>query len=144
MPALTKVMGYQGLLYYGAKGGTAGTLITGRKEVNYSVDVGTGDTTEAGDGTAVPITTGEATQLSPKADFSLVFTNNSAAIVALLAASRTGNPIAIKIVPPGGMSGFDADCIISDEQGFPLDGEATIKFTVVGVSSDERPPILNG
>lgn len=139
------VMGYQGQLSYGVKGSTASTRVTGRKEVNYSVDPATGDTTEAGDGTAVPITTGEVTQLSPKGDFSLVFKNNSAALVAFLAASRTGNPIAIRIVPPGdGMTGLDADCLLSDEQGFPLDGEATIKFTIIGVSSDLRAPILNG
>lgn len=140
----TKVMGYQGLLYYGTKGSQAAIQITGRKEVNYSTDPSVGDTTEAGDGSSVPITTGEVTQLSPKGDFSLVFKNNSTAITALVAAARTGNPIAIRIVPPGGMTGLDADCLLGEEQGFPLDGEATIKFTILGVSSDLRTPILNG
>lgn len=141
---MSDVMGYHGKLYYGTKGSTAATQITGRKEVNYKTETSVGDTTEAGAGSNVPITTGEATQITPSLDFSLVFKNNSSAITALLAASKTGNPIAIRYIPEGTMNGFDCDCVIDDEQGSPLDGEATLKFTVKAVSNALRTPVLNG
>lgn len=138
-----KVMGYQGLLYYGTKGSTAATQITARKDVNYNTTVAIGSTTGAGDGSSVPIATGEATQITPTIDFSLVVADDSTAIVALLAASKTGNPIALKFVQASGMTGFDCDCVIQDSQGSPLEGEATIQFEVVAISNALREPVLN-
>lgn len=141
---MTKVMGYKGQLFYGVKGSTATTQITARKDVNYNTDVAVGATTAAGDGSSVPIVTGEATAITPNLDFSLVVTDDSTAIVALMAASKTGNPIAIRWIPADGMDGFDGDVVLSDQQGSPLEGEATLQFTVVAVSDELRDPVLNG
>lgn len=141
---MSKVMGYQGGLFYGAKGSTASTRINARVDVSYELGVETGSTTSAGDGTAVPINTGEATALTPKITFNMIVGDDDAAIVAIMAAAATGNPIALRYVRATGLLGFDCDCIISTTQGSPLKGEATIDVSVEQVSSSLRTPILNG
>lgn len=141
---MAKVMGYQSGLFYGTKGGTAGTRINARVDVNYELTPETGSTTSAGDGTTVPINTGEATALTPKISFNMVVADDDAAIVALLAAAATGNPIALKYIRATGLFGFDCDCVISVTQGSPLKGEATIDVSVEAVSASLRPPVLNG
>lgn len=141
---MAKVMGYQGGLFYGTKGGTAATRINARVDVNYDLGVETGSTTSAGDGLSVPINTGEATALSPKITFNMIVADDDAAIVALQAAAATGNPIALKYIRATGLLGFDCDCIISTKQGSPLKGEATMDVSVEQVSASIRTPILNG
>lgn len=141
---MAKVMGYQSGLFHGAKGSTAGTRINARVDVNYDIGVETGSTTSAGAGTSVPINTGEATSLTPKISFNMIVADDDAAIVALLAASATGDPIALRYIRANGLLGFDCDCIISTKQGSPLKGEATIDVNVEQVSASLRVPILNG
>lgn len=137
-------MGYQGGLFYGTKGSTAATRINARVDVNYDLGVETGSTTSAGDGTTVPINTGEATALTPKITFNMIVDDDSTAIVALQAAAATGNPIALKYIRASGLLGFDCDCIISTKQGSPLKGEATMDVSVEQVSASLRTPVLNG
>lgn len=141
---MAKVMGYQGLLYYGTKGSSASTQITGRVDVSYETSVETGSTTSAGDGSSVPIQTGEAVSLNGRITFNMIVADDDAAIVALLAAANTGNPIALKYIRASGLLGFDADCVISATQGSPLGGEATIDFAVEALSASDRAPVLNG
>lgn len=141
---MAKVMGYQGGLFYGTKGSTATTRINARVDVNYELSVETGSTTSAGDGSSVPINTGEATALTPKIAFNMIVADDDAAIIALMAAAATGNPIALKYIRATGLLGFDCDCIISVKQGSPLKGEATIDISVEQVSSSLRTPVLNG
>ena len=141
---MSKVMGYQSPLYYGTKGTTAATQITARVDVTYDIGVETGSTTSAGDGSTVPINTGEATALTGTIAFNVVVDDDSAAIVALLAAAATGNPIALKFLRKTGLLGFDADCILSAKQGAPRSGDATIDFNVEALSASIRTPILNG
>ena len=141
---MAKTMGYEGLLYYGTKGSTAGTQITARRDVTHDTSVDVGETSEAGDGSAVPIVTGEAAALTPSINFSLIISDDSDAVVALQAAAATGNPIALRYIRSSGKLGFDCDCVISTSQGSPYKGEATIDVTVEAVSASLRTPILNG
>ncbi len=141
---MAKVMGYEGGLFYGTKGSTAATRINARVDVTYDIGVETGSTTSAGDGTTVPINTGEATALSPSIAFNMVVADDDSAVLALLAAAATGDPIALKYIRATGLLGFDCDCIISTKQGSPLKGEATIDVTVEQVSASLRTPVLNG
>lgn len=140
---MAKTMGYQGLLYYGTKGSTAATQITARVDVNYETAVETGSTTSAGDGSSVPINTGEATALSGKISFNMIVADDDSAVVALQAAAATGDPIALRYIRSTGKLGFDADCIISTKQGAPLKGEATMDVTVEELSASLRDPNLN-
>ena len=141
---MTKTMGYQGGLFYGVKGSSAATRINARVDVSYELGVETGSTTSAGDGTSVPINTGEATALSPKITFNMIVADDDSAIVALQAAAATGEPIALKYIRSTGKLGFDCDCIISTTQGSPLKGEATMDVSVEQVSASLRQPVLNG
>lgn len=136
-------MGYQGLLYYGTKGSTASTQVLKRVDASFDIDVETGSTTSAGDGSAVPINTGEATALTGNATFNMIIDSNDAAIVAFRAAAATGNPIALRWIPFTGSTGLDADCIIKISQGAPLKGEQTADIEVVALSSSLREPLLN-
>ena len=140
---MAKVMGYQSGLFYGTKGSTAATKILARVDVTYEMSVETGSTTSAGDGSAVPINTGEATALTPSLSWNMIVKDDDAAIVALLAAASTGDPIALKYVRKSGLLGFDGDCVISATQGSPLKGEATMDFKVEAVSCSLRDPQLN-
>jgi hypothetical protein len=137
-----KKMGYQGLLYYGTKGSTAATLLTNRVDASYDIDVEVGSTTSAGDGTTVPINTGEATALTGKVTFSKIVDANDSALVALIAAAATGNPVALRFIRYSGVTGLDADCVIKVTQGTPLKGEATVDIEVVALSSSLRTPLL--
>lgn len=141
---MAKVMGYQGGLFYGTKGSTAATRINARVDVNFDLGVETGSTTSAGDGTTVPINTGEATALTPKITFNMIVADDDSAIIALQAAAATGNPIALRYIRATGLLGFDCDCIISTKQGSPLKGEATMDVSVEQVSASLRTPVLNG
>ena len=139
-----KIMGYHGGLFYGTKGSTASTRISARVDVTFELGVETGSTTSAGNGTDIPINTGEATSLTPSITFNMIVADDDNAIVALQAAAATGNPIALRYIRSTGMVGFDCDCIISTTQGSPLKGEATIDIKVEKVSASLRTPVLNG
>lgn len=137
-------MGYQGLLYYGTAGSTAATQITKRVDASFDIDVETGSTTSAGDGTAVPINTGEATALTGKVTFNMIHETSDTSLVALIAAAATGVPIALRFIRSTGLLGLDADCVIKVTQGAPLKGEQTIDIEVVALSNSLREPVLNG
>lgn len=140
---MAKTMGYQGGLFYGTAGSTAATRVDARVDVSYDIGVETGSTTSAGDGTVVPINTGEATALSPKISFNMIVADDDNAVVALQAAAATGVPIALKYIRSTGKLGFNCDCIISTKQGSPLKGEATMDVNVEQVSASLRTPLLN-
>jgi len=140
---MAKKMGYQGLLYYGTKGSTASTQVLQRVDASYDIDVEVGSTTSAGDGTAVPLTTGEAVALSGTITFNMIVDSNDAALVAFRAAAATGNPIALRFIAYTGTTGMDADCVIKITQGAPLGGEQTVDIEVVALSASLRAPLLN-
>tara|TARA_R110000868_G_scaffold281099_1_gene541488 strand:- start:680 stop:1105 length:426 start_codon:yes stop_codon:yes gene_type:complete len=140
---MPKKMGYQGLLYQGTAGSTAATQITKRVDASFDIDVETGSTTSAGDGTAVPINTGEATALTGKVTFNMIHDTSDTSLVALIAAAATGAPIALRFIRSTGLLGLDADCVIKVTQGSPLKGEQTIDIEVVALSNSLREPLLN-
>lgn len=140
---MAKKMGYQGLLYYGTKGSTASTQVLKRVNATYGITPEVGSTTSAGDGTTVPIATGEAVTLTGEVSFNMIVDSNDAALVAMRAAAATGDPIALRFIPFTGSTGLNADCIISISQGAPLDGEQTADIEVVAMSASLREPILN-
>ncbi len=141
---MAKTMGYQGLLYYGTKGSTAATQVLARVDANFELGVETGSTTSAGDGTTVPINTGEATALTGKVTFNMIVADDDSAVVAFQAAAATGTPIALRFIRSTGKLGLNADCVISTKQGAPLKGEATMDITVETLSASLRAPVLNG
>jgi|TARA_Y100000310_G_C20640368_1_gene793558 hypothetical protein len=140
---MAKTMGYEGLIYYGVKGAQAATQILNCVDVSYENGVETGSTTSRGDGSSVPIETGEATLLNAKLTFNMIVDDGDAVLVALLAAARTGNAVALRYIRSSGLLGLDADCVISAKEGAPLKGEQTVDFTVEKLSASDRTPLLN-
>ena len=140
---MSKTMGYKGLIYQGTKGSIATNQILNCVDVSYETSVGTGSTTSRGDGSSVPIETGEAVSLSAKLTFNMIVDTEDTILVALRAAATTGDPVALRYVRSTGKTGLDADCVISQKQGAPLNGEQTVDFTVEKLSASLRAPTLN-
>lgn len=140
-----KLMGYKGVLLYGTKGSTATNRVMRRVDCEYGVDITVGSTTSAGDGSVVPIATGEAVLRTVSLTFNMVRETNDAAIVALEAANKTGDAIALAFTPENAAAGFglDADCIINLTAGAPLNGEQTVNIEIVALSDALRTPVLN-
>lgn len=116
-------MGYAGPVYYGAVGSTAATKITNRVDVNYTFDIEEGNTTVAGDGTAIPIETTSVTCRKYSIEITMLEISTDSTFSAMRAAAIAGTPVAIKT------DDFDGDCILSFKTGDPLKGERTVAFT---------------
>jgi hypothetical protein len=142
MPA-TKMMGYEAKLYYGAAGSTASTLITNSRDLKYDTNPVSGDTTVRGSGSTPPIRTGRTVALEVALTWTMVLNTADATLTALIAAARTGAPVALRVIPATGGTGLDADCIISVSAGAPLGGEQTVDFALVSLNDDSRAPLLN-
>ena len=140
---MAKIMGYKGRLFYGAKGTTAATQVLSRVDASYEISVETGSTTSAGDGSTVPIETGEATALDAKITFNMIIADDDGAVTALQAYAATGVAVALRFESYSGGGGLDADCIISCKKGSPLKGEATMDIAVEKLSESDRDPLLN-
>lgn len=133
---MTNVMGYSEVLKYGAKGSQAATEVLNATDVTYDSAVTTGSTTSRGDGTSVPVETGEATQIKGSLSFGMIVDDGDATLTSLISAAKTGLAVALFFKT------FDCDCIISFSDGAPLDGEETLQFQVERVSKSDRDPIL--
>lgn len=133
---MAKKMGYQIPLYMGTKGSSAGTLLENCVDVSYDTSVETGSTTARGDGSSVPIDTGEATSLKPSLTFKMIVDDTDTALATLVASARSGVAVALRY------DTFSCDCILSMQNAAPLKGEQTIDFTVEQVSASDRDPIL--
>ena len=140
-----KLMGYKGVLLYGTKGARAANRVLRRVDCEYGVDLTVGSTTSAGDGSTVPIATGEAVLRTVSLTFNMLRETNDAALIALEAANKTGDPIALAFTPENAAAGFglDADCVINLTTGAPLNGEQTVDIEIVALSDAIRSPVLN-
>ena len=139
----TKMMGYEAKLYYGAAGATATTLITNSRDIKYDTNPVSGDTTVRGSGSTPPVRTGRTVALEVSLTFTMLQKTDDTTLTALLAAARTGAPVALRVIPATGGTGLDADCVISASAGMPIGGEQTVDFTLVALNDDNRAPLLN-
>jgi hypothetical protein len=137
-------MGYETLLYYGTAGDTAATQITNAIDVDYNLDPERGETTVRGNGTSPPVVTSRVTALKPTVTFKMLNRPTDTALIALLAAAKTGAPVAIrtKHEPGEGGKGFDGDMTFSVKQSAPLKGEAAFEFTGEATEEAGRVPQL--
>jgi len=132
-------MGYEGLIYYGAAGTTAGTLIPETGDMSITFDIETGDTTTRNADGSIPIETSQTTGRKWSMDFNCLNVPGNAVIAALLAASFTGTPIAFRDKDYVSGKGYDGDVIVSHKSGRPLKGQQTIDFTVRPTKAGGRP-----
>ncbi len=125
-------MGFHGLIYYGVADGatTATTLITNSRDISITPGHKTGDTTTRGDGTTPPPETKQVTGRTWSCDFQMLEKTDDTTLEALKVAAAAGSAVAFRMIDYSGGKGFDGDVIVSQKSGKPLDGNATIDFTV--------------
>lgn len=138
----TKKMGFEGLIYHGTAGSSAGTQITNATDASYKLDVEEGDTTVRGSGSAVPIETMRVTVRKVEFEWTMVNKTDDTSLAALLTAAFAGTAIAIKTKDHSSGKGMDADCYLKVENGQPLKGEQTYKFTAKPTDDEGRAPSL--
>ncbi len=135
-------MGFEGLIYYGATGSTAATLLTNVKDINYNVDLERGDTTVRGDSTTIPIKTEDATLRTVSIEFTMINDITDTAFEAMRVAAAAGTGVAIRTKDYASGKGFDGDCTISMQNGMPLAGEQTTQFTATPSRGYGRAPLI--
>lgn len=139
---ITKKMGYESLLYYGAAGATAATQITNCRDVNYNITPQTAPTTVKGSGSAPPIETVRVVGRQAQITWTMLNKSDDSTLTALRAAAVNGTTVALRYLPHSGGTGFDGDVILQCENGAPLGGEQTFNFTATP-NDDDRTPALN-
>jgi hypothetical protein len=138
----TTVMGFEGIAYYGAAGSTASNQITNRRDINYKTTPDKGDTTVAGDGTAPPVKTSRVTAIGVSLDITMLDKTNDPILDAFKVAATSGTPIAMRLKSHKTGKGFDGDVILDMEEGAPMNGEKTVKFTCEPTDEGGRQPKL--
>jgi hypothetical protein len=137
MAAVKAYMGYEAQLFYGTAGSTGATQITNATDVDYNLDPERGDTTTRGDGTAVPRVTSRVTGLKPTITWKSLNKPTDTTLAALIAAAKTGAPVALRTKSYSSGLGFDGDVTLTMKQGAPLKGEATFESPLKGEATFE-------
>ena len=138
----TKKMGYEALLYYGAAGSTAATLITNCRDVAYNITPQTAPTTVKGAGSSPPTETFRVVGRQAQLTWTMTNKSDDSTLTALRAAAANGTTVALRYLPHSGGTGFDGDVVLQCENGAPLAGEQTFNFTATP-NDDDRAPALN-
>jgi len=135
-------MGFEGEIYYGAKGGTASTKLTNSRDITESFDIEEGDTTVRGAGTSPPIKTSRVTARSYSIEWTMLNNTTDTSLTALIAAAVAGTAVAVRTKSYSSGLGYDGDMNISYKQGVPVAGEQTFQFTGKP-NAEDRDPQLN-
>ena len=138
-------MSFEGELYYGAAGSTAGTKITNiAGDVTYDITPEKGDTTERGTGSATPINTSRVTALTISISWSMLqkAIADDATLESLKVAAAAGTPVAIRTLDYAAAKGFDGDCVLTMKKGEPFKGAQTVEFTAEPTAESGRTPSL--
>lgn len=138
MPAPYEEMGYQLALYVGAAGAPAATQITGATDVDYNLNPQKSPTTDRGTGGNVPITYENVVQLQPTVTWKQHVNQNDTTLTTLIAASKAGLPIAVKIVTLAGATLIDGDFTFQKDLTGPLAGTSLYTFTATATKQAGR------
>ncbi len=139
---MANTIGYERVIYYGVAGSQAGTQLTKARDVNYENGNSQAETTAGGDGSAPPIETFRVATRTAKLTWNMINNTSDTALVALLAAARGGNPVAIYYKDRAAGKGYDGDMILTVTNGAPYKEEQTFDFEGVP-NDDSRTPSLN-
>jgi len=135
-------MGFEGQLFYGTPGTTGATQLTNCQDINFPMDSDTGNTTVRGDGTQIPIETMGVTCLKGTIEFTMILDTADTSLVAMMTAAATGAGVALRLKDYAAGKGPDGDYILKVENGMPLKGEQTKKFTGTPTRGYGRNPQL--
>ena len=124
MAAATIKRGFEGKVYIGTAGTTAGTQLTERTDITYNITTETADSTAAGDGTTIPQKTVEAVAVAVEISWSMLYKTEDTNIATMLnncGGSGIGTPMAVKIMRHGSDADvFDGDCFLDIASAMPL------------------------
>ncbi len=127
-----KRAGWERKIYRGTAGSTAATHIdTHVGDINITHSHEYNETTDRGDGSAVPKMTQQLVKQSAEITFTMQYEDSESHMVALLAASQAGTPLAFKLERiASGVTEFDGDCYIDYESPGELSGGQVVTFTL--------------
>lgn len=138
----TTRMGFEGLVYYGAAGSTASTLLENAQDINETITTERGETTVRGDSSGPPINTEDTVARTWQGDFQLLKDSADAAAEAILSAAAAGTPIALRFKDFSAGKGFDGDCIVEASKPKPLKGNQVVTITCYPTRKGGRSPQL--
>jgi len=127
-----KRAGWERKIYRGTAGTTATTHIdTHVGDINITHSHEYNETTDRGDGSAVPKNVEQLVALSAEISFTMQYEDSEAHMVALLAAAQAGTVLAFKIErKASGVTEFDGDCYLDYESPGELKGGQMVTFTL--------------
>jgi hypothetical protein len=127
-----KRAGWERKIYRGTAGSTAATQIdTHVTDINISHGNEYNETTDRGDGTAVPKMTEQLVKMTAEITFTMQYEDSEAHMVALLAAAQAGTVLAFKVERrASGVTEFDGDCYLDYESPGELSGGQEVTFTL--------------
>lgn len=127
-----KRAGWERRIYRDAAGATATTHIdTHVTDINVAGSNEYNETTDRGAGTAVPKMTEQLVKQVAEITFTMQYEDSEAHMVALLAASQAGTPLAFKVERRnGGVTEFDGDCYIDYDSPGELSAGQDVSFTL--------------
>lgn len=130
MTADAAYAGWQRMIYAGAAGGAASTLLEHAVDVNVNKPTETTETTDRGDGTEIPINTQQVVARGCEVSFTTRYYDSDAAVADLIAAAEEGEPRALKVLRAnGGTQEVDADFNLSYDTPGALKDGMLISFT---------------
>ena len=131
--------GYERLIYHGTAGSTAATQITRATDVNITKTKERSETTDRGDGSAIPRKTENVVALIASITFSMVYHDSDSPINALIAVAESGGDIAIKVVRyTGGDTEFDGDVTVDMDNPGGLKESQVVQFTCFPTQDSAR------
>lgn len=142
--AHSRKAGYQGLLYYGAAGAQAATLVQNCTDLNYAFAVVTDDITARGDGSAPPIEEEIAVgRTLEDLSWTMIEDDTDTTLAALKAAAATGALVALRTKSHSTGTGFDGDVYVSVKQGMPIKGRSTVDLKASKPNQKTRAASFN-
>lgn len=127
-----KRAGWERIIYRGTAGSTAATQIdthVGNIDVSHGHEYN--ETTDRGDGSAVPKMTEQLVKQVAGITFTMQYEDSEAHMVALLAAHVAGTPLAFKVIRyASGPTEFDGDCYIDYDSPGELTAGQEVTFTL--------------
>lgn len=138
---MAKKMGFEGLVYIGAAGSTAATLLSNRVDTTIDTDPQMAPTTVAGAGTSPPIEAEAVVSLKFSATVTMKNDTTDSALTTLRAAAAAGTPLALRMKDHASGKGYDGDVNVKESHGRPLGGEQTFDYTFTPNDAQRTPQL---
>lgn len=136
-------MAFEGLMYYGTAGSTATNLLTNIRDVTITQSTQKGDTTPRGSGSSPPVGSQRITRADIQLQFTMLNRSDDTYLAAMLAAAAACTPVALRGKDHSSGKGPDMDFILAVENGQPVNGEQTYKFTADPTEESGRTPAID-